>query len=642
MIKRIGRIAALLLALALTAGTLPGCGASADLTAEPEHDIVTMKAVDTDRMTITIRAEYNVNNEALRSALEAKFPDVNFISVFHCSPETQYELRQSLNGGSAEDLVISPNMKSISDIAPETLLDLSGEAFTDNYNGSALEACQIGGKLYYLPGPSSLYGIVYDKTLFEKNGWKVPESRDQFLSLVKTIGASGLRAIQPTCMYVRQAQLMFTMFDYDQVFGGVDNYKWMKDYQTGNASMKGHVEPALSTYRKLQKAGVIEAGDFDVQPGNRSRMLYNDHTCAMIVENEQAALYAEQAGSDHEYGMFPFWCADEANSDKVMSIPGYYIGVSAALSRKGSEKKLKKVKEVLAYISTPEGQTNISGGKLLQMSNVTGTELTETPFNSGIMDTIRKGNAVQEVELMSTGNGNAAEKALKDGLRKYLEGSASEDDVTAGCDKARDDALETPDDRGQPVGQASENFTCLETGLLIADALRGKADAQIGLCLVGTTHCGMAGRIYKGDIYKSDIAALSLSVGTTSGDPDDKKLWKVSMTGAELKGLLKTAFTFDPNDNVPNIPYYVASGLKIKFAPWRTDKLISVTMKDGSSLEDGSTYTVALWGWPFASPCPGTVEKVFSDTCDDILTKAIEEAKTVRPDDDGSFEVVYS
>ena len=225
MIKRIGRIAALLLALALTAGTLPGCGASADLTAEPEHDIVTMKAVDTDRMTITIRAEYNVNNEALRSALEAKFPDVNFISVFHCSPETQYELRQSLNGGSAEDLVISPNMKSISDIAPETLLDLSGEAFTDNYNGSALEACQIGGKLYYLPGPSSLYGIVYDKTLFEKNGWKVPESRDQFLSLVKTIGASGLRAIQPTCMYVRQAQLMFTMFDYDQVFGGVDNYK---------------------------------------------------------------------------------------------------------------------------------------------------------------------------------------------------------------------------------------------------------------------------------------------------------------------------------------------------------------------------------------------------------------------------------
>lgn len=152
----------------------------------------------------------------------------------------------------------------------------------------------------------------------------------------------------------------------------------------------------------------------------------------------------------------------------------------------------------------------------------------------------------------------------------------------------------------------------------------------------------MAGRIYKGDIYKSDIAALSLSVGTTSGDPDDKKLWKVSMTGAELKGLLKTAFTFDPNDNVPNIPYYVASGLKIKFAPWRTDKLISVTMKDGSSLEDGRTYTVALWGWPFASPCPGTVEKVFSDTCDDILTKAIEEAKTVRPDDDGSFEVVYS
>ena len=592
-------------------------------------------------MTITIRAEYNVNNEALRSALEVEFPDVNFVSVFHCSQETQYELRQSLQSGQAEDIVISPNMKSIADIAPETLLDLSGESFTDNYIGSALEVCQIDGELYFLPGPSSIYGIVYDKTLFGQNGWQIPKSYDEFIALAKTINASGVRAIQPTCKYVRQAQLMFTMFAYDQVFGGVDNYKWTKNYQAGNASMKGHIEPALDKYKELQAANVIEMGDFDVQPGNRSTMMYKDHSCAMIVENEQAVLYAEQAGSDHEYGMFPFWCGNGANSDKVMSIPSYYVGVSARLSQKGNEAKLAKVKAVLTYISTPKGQTAISGGELLQMSNVAGTDFKENEFNTAIMATVQKGNAVPEVELMSTGNGNAVEKALKNDLRKYLEGSVSDDQLIADCDAARDGALKGSVERGEVVAQASDNFTCLETGLFIADALREKADAQIGLCLVGTTHCGMVGRIYKGDIHTADIASLSLSVGTTSGDPNDKKLWRVSMTGTEFIDLIKTAYMFNPNDNVPNIPYYVASGLKIRFAPWQTDKLVSVTMADGTKLESDQTYTVALWGWPFEDACTGTVEEVYEDSCDDILTEAVKKAGTLTPDNSGRFTLAY-
>lgn len=105
--------------------------------------------------------------------------------------------------------------------------------------------------------------------------------------------------------------------------------------------------------------------------------------------------------------------------------------------------------------------------------------------------------------------------------------------------------------------------------------------------------------------------------------------------------MLKTACAFNPNDNVPNIPYYVASGLKIEFAPWETDKLISVKMADGSPLAADQSYTVALWGWPFESPCPGTVEKVYHDTCDDILTAYISNNGTIKPRNDGRFTVIY-
>jgi ABC-type glycerol-3-phosphate transport system substrate-binding protein len=623
----------------LAAAMAAGCGGTSQAL-QLKNGIVTMTAPDPARMTITIRAEYNVANENLRSALAAQFPDVNFVTVFHCSPETQYELRQSVMGGTAEDIVISPNMKAISDIAPTGLLDLSAEDFAQSYQDEALEKCQVGGKLYYLPGPSSVYGIVYDKTLFAEHGWQIPHSYQEFTELVKTIDASGIRAFQPTCKYARQAQMVFTMFNYADTFSGVDSYRWLLDYQSGSASMNGKMEPALQRYMEMNRADIIVPGDFDVQPGNRSSMLYKDHSCAMIIENEQAVNYAKQAGSDHEYGMFPFWSGNQ-DSDYLMSQPGYYISLNASLGNRGNEKKLAKAEDVLRWISTPDGQNAISGGSMTQISNVRDTAYSENSFNSGIMETIGKGHLVSEVDLMAQGNNNAAEKMLQTDLRKLLEGSVTEAQLMDDCDKARTDALESGVGHGEKVGTAEKNFTSLETGLFIADALKQKASADIGLCLVGTTHCGMVGRFYQGEIGSSDISSLSLSVGTVSKNPDDKKLWLVSMTGAQLTDLLREGYQFDPNDNVPNIPYYVASGLKIEFAPWKEEKLVSVKLADGSALEEQKLYHVALWGWPFEKECSGTVEKVFDETSDEILTEAVGKAGTLKPYEDGRFKLVY-
>lgn len=637
------KILALCLAAAAALSLLSACGS--EHTALPdgvtENEVLTETPLDSGKMTITLRAEYNVDNNSILSALKAKFPDVNFVSVFHCANETQYELRQSLLDGSAEDIVVSPNMKSVSDIAPDCLLDLSAEDFTGKYVGSALESCQINGKLYYLPGPLSVYGIVYDKTMFAEHGWQVPHSYDEFVSLVRTIDASGIRAIQPSCKYARQAQMVLTMFDYDETFGGVENYQWLLGYQSGENGMAGHMDAALKRYLELRDAGVIASGDFDVQPGNRSEMLYKAHSCAMIIENEQAERYAAEAGSDHEYGMMPFWCGNEPDSDHIMSLPGYYIGVSARLGLKGSEAKLAKVREILSYISTQEGQAAINGGSHTQISNFYDTPGQTTAFNSDIQATISKGNVVPEVELMASGNNNAAEKALKAQLPLLLSGKTDASGVMSACDAARDKALAAGLDRGEKVGSASGDFTRLETGLFIADALREKAGADIGLCLVGTTRCGTVGRIYGGDVYAADIDALSLSVGKTSGRENDQKLWLVSMTGAQIKDLLRQACALRTDAAVPETPYFAASGLRIKFAPWKDDKIVSAALSDGGALKDDGTYTVALWGWPFETPCAGTVEKVFDDTCDDILSAAVKAAGTVSPVSDGRFVLVY-
>lgn len=630
-------------ALAAAASLMAGCGSGYTSSAENktlESQLLTMDALADDKVTITIRAEYNVNNEVIRKALQDQFPDTNIVMVFHCSQKTQYELRQSLQGGTAEDIIISPNMKQAADLAPNTMIDLSQEDYVERYKGESLADSTVNGKVYYLPGPSSIYGIVYDRTLFAAQGWEIPHSYDEFLSLVSTIDASGIRAFQPSCKYARQAQMVFTMFNYDATFSGTDHYNWLLGYQSGQNGMAGFMEPALERYLQLQQADVIRADDFDVQPGNRSKMIYTDHTAAMIIETQSAEEYAAQAGSDHEYGMLPFWSGNEEDSDYVMSIPSYYIGLNKSLENKGNAEKLKKAKEILSYISTPEGQLAISGGTMKQISNVEDTSFPDTDFLKEVKSTILAGRAVPEIDLMASGNNNAAELALQKDLRSLLEGTIDAAALMKDCDDARNSALASGSSaNGEVIASAEKTFSRIETGLFIADALRQKADADIGLCLCGTVHCGMVGQIYQGDIGTEDIKSLSLSVGTASADPNDKKLWLVELTGDQLMNLLQEGYQLNPNDNVPNLPYYVASGLKIKFAPLKEDRLESVTLADGSALNPEVTYQVALWGWPFEQPCAGRILKVFDDSCDDILIEAFKKQGSVSPANEGAFTV---
>jgi len=609
--------------------------------AGPADEILTLDPVPAGKLVLTFRAEFNVDNETIQHALSEQFPDVRFIPVFHCANETQYELRQSLSGGGDEDIVISPNLKTVNDIVPDTLLDLSPYDFSDNYLGNALAGCEINGKLYYLPGPLALFGIIYDKTLFQEHGWQIPHGYDEFLALAKTIRSSGMKPIQPTAKYPRQAQLFLTMFDYKRSFGSVSGFKWIRDFQQGNETMVGKLDNALLRLSDLAKEGIFTPSDFDMQPGNRSMMMYTNNTCAMIVETDQAEMFAKQFNSTHSYGILPIWCGNAPDDDHLMSIPFYYIGLNKKLSEKGNEKKLAKALEVLKFISTPDGQVAINGGRMNHLSSVAGTPYEKTAFNEHIQETIRKGNLVPEVDLLASGNNNAVEKQLRVDMKKYLENSMDALALEKNLDATRDAALLNGIDRGALVGFADDTFTRLETGLFIADVLRAKAGADIGLCLVGTVTRGMVGRIYQGNLYATDINTLSLSVGQGNDTKNDKRLWLVRFTGSQLRELLAKANRTEIQEAIPNTPYYVASGLEITFAPWKEKKLVSVK-KDGKELDPQATYTVALWGWPFKDPCKGTILKAFGESSEKILTEAIQEKGIISPPEPaGRFTLVY-
>ncbi len=621
-----------------------GCTSNA-LKAAPSNEVLTLSPVDQSKMPVTVRMEYNVNYSHMKAALEKKFPDTEFIFVLHCARDTTHELRQSLKSGDFEDIVISPNMKAADDIIPGALLDLSGQDLSSGYSGASINSCQIDGKLYYLPGPSDALGIIYDKTLFKEKGWEIPSSYDGFIALCSRIKAAGIKPVQATAKYVRQPQFIFTFFSYDECFGGVDNYNWIEDYQRGAVKMSGRLEPAFRRFKELKAAGIIEPEDFEMEPGGRSRLMYEKHACAMVFETQMAKIYAKNAGSDHEYGMMPVWCGNGPDSDHLLSLPNYYIGVNAGLAAKGSGEKLKKVLAVLGYMSTASGQAAVAGNELPMFSNVKAPDPSDGGFFKDIEATIKKGNLVPEVNLMASGNNNAAEIALRLALRDLLAGTMSEEEAMSAVDSARDGALARQAKPAAVLGRAAKNFSRLETGLFIADAFRKRTGADIALCLVGTTLRGEVGRIYRGSITDADIDALSLSVGKPMDVSNDKKLWVLSMKGSELIDFLSWPYRFpDKSDESPTAPYFVASGLNIQFRPWADvdSKLVSVKTEQGKALDPEKIYRVALWCWPFERPCPFGIEKVYEDSLGQMLAAAIDGAGgTISPDNAGRFSLLY-
>jgi 5'-nucleotidase len=112
-------------------------------------------------------------------------------------------------------------------------------------------------------------------------------------------------------------------------------------------------------------------------------------------------------------------------------------------------------------------------------------------------------------------------------------------------------------------------------GNLIADAQRwaGKGDVAI------MNNGGIRTDLRAGDATYGSLFELQ---------PFGNTLYSLTMTGAQLRGLLETMLSKPPNDHV--------SGLTIRYDPSRPagSRVVSVTMADGTPLSDSRTYNVIM------------------------------------------------
>ena len=271
-------------------------------------------------------------------------------------------------------------------------------------------------------------------------------------------------------------------------------------------------------------------------------------------------------------------------------------------------------------------------------------------FTKDAEATIEKGHLVPDTHYVSIDDSKAFYETFRQGFWNIAKGTQTPEEVMRDCDAkvpeqllhgAAEETLEAV------YGAAAKDFSRLETGLYLADALRRATDTDLSIISVGKASCGTVSRIYEGEI--TDTALNTIGLNTFSGgDPGYNKFAVTTMTGAQIMEILRYFFEDDPAQQ-RSFTCFVASGLKAEYAPWAASgkHLVKVTNEDGSEFDLNKTYSVSYCNGSFAEQgssgtevtnplIPGLEpENIYQDTVVELLGPVVQEDKEIAPFTDG-------
>lgn len=603
------KIISSLMAGALLLGLTACSPSAAEQETRPDNEIVTYEPLDPNKTLITL-GRYTVFNDApLKAALEEKFPHIQIASVNAAGTNTvrAYVEKQGEHED-LPDLIFSAMRMGDSKYA----YDFSAESFTSRYNLSSLEALDADGSLRQLPVNSTVKGIFYNKTLFEEHGWEIPATRDELFKLCDEISAEGIRPFVPCLKYsVQEVGLGLTN---RELLGTSEKRAQFEAVVKGEASCEGLLEPYYSVLRELYDRGIVVEGDFTSSLTKNRQAMYAGEIAMIPAELGMYALYEEE-DPDCEID-FIGYPTDTPGERWMQMVPGTNLAVPQRSMDDPDKKQV--LLDIVDYLSTDEGQgvlfrcfTGISGVKTYQ-ENVRG-EFWD------VKNCLDKGQLYFADQFGQTSDFETA--------FDWMRGNMTMDEVIAATDEF--EPLDpTAPEPSVAIGTAAEDFTALETSMLMADVMREAAGADAALLLHGTYYKGNSGKIYQGTIDIPDRFNLR------SVSKDDA-LTTYEITGANLKKLMEHPLLNGEEVNA----LYAFSGLKAEYAPWRDEvsNVLSLALADGTEIDDGKLYTIAAWAGTVDESYVSSTVKAHSElgTITDLMTAYLADAGEVSPAKDG-------
>lgn len=623
--KSISLVFCILLLLSLTVS----CGSKE----KNGTDILSQKPTDKERTQITVLIKHAFTINGFEEAVEKKFPDIDIVQVGNFTTAlAPDEMEARMKNDDLTDIIMTWPRSFGQEYCEERLLDLSVLPITNKYNISMLDEISQDGKLYYIPGPSQVRGIVYNKTLFEEKGWSVPTDYEEFLALCQKIEESGIRSIQLGFKNPEVLDTAFIGYGYSACFSKPKDTQWIANYSQGEGTFTDHFDEALSTFQQMKEKGIWREEDLDIDYSVREQMFFSRQ--AAMIEDSALMTRAEKerAGSTDEFALMPFFNPGGDGNDWVRLYMVCYIGLNKHLADEENEAKYDKVTKLMEYISTPKGQDALSSDTGLMYSSLKESDFPSVPEAEHIVDALDHGRYAIFKEL------DNVQPTLRQGLASMLRGELTKEQVGEMVDAANTRAVGS-EEKTEVLGSATADFTLIETGNFITDVMKKQSGADIALFLDGGkdgryNNKGVTAKLYEGDISEKDIIRImpDYQLGDTG------EMWIASVNGEDLIQILE--YAKQTNDGSEGWFYYF-SGLEMKFNATNKpgERIKSITLADGSQIEDRKKYKIAIMENSVAEEYLKSYEKT-GYNISDLLKSEVKSRKSISPSEDGRFKVV--
>lgn len=620
------KILKVVLAFVLIIATF-GCANEEEMIME---DVFTQKKIEEGKIPVTVLVKYAFTINGFEKAVEAKFPELDLIQVGnYTSNMGTAEYAARLEHDDLTDIVMTWPFKVGEEYFEDRLMDLSSLPATNHYVTSMLDRISMDGKLFYLPGPSQVRGIVYNKTMFEENGWSVPMDFDGFVELCKTIEASGIRSFQLGLKNAEVLDTAFVGYGYESSYSKPKNAQWIEEYNKGNGNFADNFQEALDTFQILIDEGVLKEGDLDIDYSMREEMLFTRQTAMIEDSILLARMGYDYNGSKDEFALMPFFNRNGEDWARLYAV--CYIGLNKHLLDRENKEKYDLVMKILDYISTPEGQLALAEDTGAMFSGLNGVNPPDVPEIADLVEGLSQGRYAIFPTLEN------AQPALREGLAGMIRGEYDREDVA----KMVDDMNRNPVKEQEPMrlGEATKDFTLIETGNFITDVMREVSGSEIALFLDNGKDGlyngkGVSAKIYKGDVTEVDIERIlpDLKLG------EKGVLCKITMTGQDLLTTLE--YSIPVNNNKDGWFYYF-SGLRMEYNPTASPgtRIGKITDDQGNAIDANKLYTIAVMDETVPSEFIKSNEEL-GITINALLSDQLKEGKAISPSEDGRFVII--
>ncbi len=550
--------------------TLTACGAettttttsaAASVADSGEHEPITL--MDAQR-------DYS----ALIELVHEKYPEINIEILPYRGRNMSAFCKQQLETGIMPD-IYSTTQAWDTDLQKQYLVDLSHYSVSELYSTARLSEYIVDGSLYLLPFDYSISGILYNKTLLEKNGIDVPKSFTQLKN--ETIPALNANNIE---VAVCLMDLPGTGFNYffnvnsTEFMNSMSGREWRRSFtDVGSdtfAAGNENITECIAYFNEWIDCGMLRWTE-GVSSDFASTLNYFMEGNTAFLVGAVHRFTQNEDGTGDEYGLMPYLSLN-GDQNAYITNPTRLYGLNKKLEEPGNEQKLEDAMHVLEVLSSNEGYLAMNGENSTNMCSIADFKLAEDSPYAEAMELISKGYSMNLVYtgwdnyLASFGNaaiswikgestGEEAVKVLDDGKRGVQENGPTAYAVVS-------EKLDTVQ-AAQLSGQMFLEATGADAALISYNVYSPDVPA------LQENSSGANGWVLPGNMTEEYI-----TVFLPTGWYDT--LQTAQLTGGKIKEMADAGC--DPRGTGFKYPYVFMT-------------------TDGNALEDDETYTVVLCGY---------------------------------------------